>query len=80
MFKVNENSENQARVVWEQTTREWDCITEDGIEFQVRIVEDWNGSEFWTNLSNDGEVDSWYQPEYDSEVYNFIGEILEEGW
>jgi hypothetical protein len=80
MFKVNENSENQARVVWEQITREWDCVTEDGTEFQVRIVEDGNGVEFWTNLSNDGEVDSWYQPEYDSELYIFIGEILEEGW
>jgi hypothetical protein len=80
MFKVNENSENQARVVWEQITREWDCVTEDGTEFQVRIVEDGNGVEFWTNLSNDGEVDSWYEPEYDSELYIFIGEILEEGW
>lgn len=79
MFKLNENSEEQARVVWEQVTREWDCVTEGGVEFGIRIMEDDNGTEFWTNLEN-GELGHWHQPEWESPMYDFIQEIFEEGW
>ena len=80
MYKLNENSQNQARVVWEEITREWDCITDVGVEFGIRIMENNNGTEYWTNISEDGSITNWYELEYDSEIYNFIDKILEEGW
>lgn len=81
MYKLNENSEKeQARVVYEKITREWDCITEEGVEFKIRISEDGNGSEYWTNIQEDGTVDRFYEPSFDSEIYTFIESVLEEGW
>ena len=77
MYKLNENSDEQGRIVFEQITKEYDCVTEDGTEFTIQISDSWNGSEFWTDLQEDGSVGELYQPEYDSDLHNFIQEVLE---
>lgn len=49
-------TEDQGRIVYEKTTREYDCITEDGVEFLVRIEQDWDGMEVWSDLQEDGTI------------------------
>jgi hypothetical protein len=74
-MQLLENSEDQGRVVSEQITREFDCVTETGVEFQIRIAQDWNSMEVHTNLNEDGEVDYFKDVTGDNYFESILDEI-----
>jgi len=81
MYKLDPKSNDQGRIVSERVSREYDCSTEGGVSFQIRITEDSStGSEYYTNLSPDqNAVADWHQIEVDSDLYVFIEEGIDEG-
>jgi hypothetical protein len=81
MYKLNPTSTDQGRTVSERISREFDCVTDSGVSFQVRITEDSNtGNEYYTNLNEDQSgVDEWHRIEDDSDLYSFIEEGCDNG-
>jgi hypothetical protein len=75
-MQLLENSENQGRIIFEQTIKEFDCVTEDGVEFQIRITQDWNGMEIHSNLSEDGDVDYFKDVTGEDRFESIVEEIM----
>jgi len=81
MYKLNPSSADQGRTISERISREYDCATDAGVAFQIRITEDSNtGNEYYTNLNADQSgVGDWHGVDEESDLYNFIEEGFDEG-
>jgi hypothetical protein len=75
-MRVLETGSDQGRLVYEKTTREFDCVTGEGVEFLVRIEQDWNGMEVWSNLQEDGKVGNFNIVTGEENYEQLVDELL----
>lgn len=69
-------TENQGRIIYERITREYDCISDNGVEFNIRIEQDWDGMIIWSDLKEDGTIGSFEDVSSDELYEDIVEELL----
>jgi hypothetical protein len=88
-MKLNKEKE-QEKVIYTIETKEYHLLTEEGLEFIVRIEDAWDWSNYYTNLSEDGKsiLNSFRELhhgtndpiiEFFYNIYEKLGELYDEG-